>query len=346
LPSVHAILKNLDDALLVIDASDQVVLANDAALRMFKLDPARRDIGIAELLDNPSVLAAIRELRRSPTSPARAFEHRVSRASGQRIYRLSLCALPEPGRHITNVAALLRDVTREKQAAQTNASHLSNVSHELRTPLASIKAYAEMLVDGEATDEKTRHEFYEVILSESNRLERLIDTILNISRIETGLVKSNRVPLSLVLLLKDAIEVIGPQAQQKDITIVERLSPSLYQTLADHDMLHEAVLNLLANAVKYTPQGGRITIETQFDESKNKVITHISDTGVGIPPKDLPFVFDRFYRSEANGAMAKGTGIGLSLVKHIIEIVHQGRLFVQSEVGSGSTFGFELDVIE
>lgn len=345
-PSVHSILKIIDDALLVIDSQDHVVLANDSARRLFKLDPARQDINIAELLDNPAALAAIKELRRIPESVARTFEHRVNRQTGQRIYKLTLHPLPEPSHDLVNVAALFRDITREKQAAQTNANHLSNVSHELRTPLASIRAYAEMLVDGEAANEKTRSEFYEIILSESNRLERLIDTILNISRIETGLVKANRVPLSLVLLVKDAIVVIGPQAQQKDITIVERLSPSIYQTLADRDMLHEAILNLLANAIKYTPQGGQITIETQLDESKNKAITHISDTGVGIPPKDLPFVFDRFYRSEANADMANGAGIGLSLVKHIIEVVHQGRLLVQSEAGSGSTFSFELDVIE
>ena len=145
---------------------------------------------------------------------------------------------------------------------------------------------------------------------------------------------------------KEAIEVIAPQARVKQITLVENLSPAFYQTLADKDMLYQAVLNLLGNAVKYTPEGGTISVMTQVDESKKTVTARISDTGVGIPPKDLPFVFDKFYRAEANNRMANGTGLGLSLVKHIIETVHQGRVFVESQVGKGSCFGFELDLCE
>ena len=223
---------------------------------------------------------------------------------------------------------------------------VSNVSHELRTPLASIKAYIEMLIDGEADDEKTKREFYEVIQNESNRLSRLIDNILNISRIESGLVKINKQPQSLTVILKEAIEVIAPQAKGKQITLLEQLTPVFYQTIADRDMLYQAVLNLLSNAVKYTPEAGTITIQTEVDESKKLVSARISDTGVGIPPKDLPFVFDKFYRVEANSRMAKGTGLGLSLVKHIVETVHHGRIFVESTQGKGSTFGFELDLAE
>ena len=140
--------------------------------------------------------------------------------------------------------------------------------------------------------------------------------------------------------------MIAPQAKGKQITLKEEMTPVFYQTLADRDMLYQAVLNLLSNAVKYTPEGGTITVTTLVDESKKKVVSRISDTGVGIPPKDLPFVFDKFYRAEANNRMAKGTGLGLSLVKHIIETVHHGRIFVESTQGKGSSFGFELDLSE
>ena len=197
-----------------------------------------------------------------------------------------------------------------------------------------------------ADDEKTKREFYDVIQNEANRLGRLIDNILNISRIESGLVKVDRKPQSVTVVVKDALEVIAPQAAQKNIDLEERLTPVFYQTLADKDMLYQAVLNLLSNAVKYTPEGGTITVETLVDEPKQIVITRISDTGVGIPPKDLPFVFDKFYRAEANNRMAKGTGLGLSLVKQIIEGVHKGRIFVESHVGKGSCFGFELKLDE
>jgi two-component system phosphate regulon sensor histidine kinase PhoR len=223
---------------------------------------------------------------------------------------------------------------------------VSNVSHELRTPLASIKAYVEMLIDGEADDEKTKRDFYDVIQNEANRLGRLIDNILNISRIESGLIKINKQPQSLAVILKDAMEVIEPQARMKQIELKEEMTAVFYQTMADRDMLYQAVLNLLGNAVKYTHEGGTITVSATVDEAKRKVITKITDTGVGIPPKDLPFVFDKFYRAEANNRMAKGTGLGLSLVKQIIEGVHKGRIFVESHVGKGSCFGFELRLTE
>src|SRR6185436_13001512 len=156
----------------------------------------------------------------------------------------------------------------------------------------------------------------------------------------------NKQPQSLAVIMKEAIEVIAPQAKVKKIEIKEQLTPVFYQTIADRDMLYQAVLNLLSNAVKYTPEGGTITVMNEVNEAKKKVSARISDTGVGIPPKDLPFVFDKFYRAEANNRMAKGTGLGLSLVKHIVETVHKGRLFLESTVGKGTTFGFELDLCE
>jgi two-component system phosphate regulon sensor histidine kinase PhoR len=244
------------------------------------------------------------------------------------------------------VVAVLHDMTREREVAQMKNDFVSNVSHELRTPLASIKAYVEMLIDGEAEDERTKVEFYEIIQGESNRLGRLIDNILNISRIESGLVKISKLPQSISVITKEACDVIVPQAKLKQIAIVEQLCPVFYQTLADRDMLYQAVLNILSNSVKYTPDGGQITVRTTVDEARRKLFLRIIDTGVGIPPKDLPFVFDKFYRVESNNKMAKGTGLGLSLVKHIVETVHGGKAIVTSEVGKGTTFEFELDLSE
>ena len=185
-----------------------------------------------------------------------------------------------------------------------------------------------------------------MIQNESNRLSRLIDNILNVSRIESGLVKVNKTAVSLSVVLKDAIDVISPQAKLKKIGMVEKLAPILYQTTADRDMIYQAVLNLLSNAVKYTPEEGTITVESLVDEAKKIITVRVSDTGVGIPPKDLPFVFDKFFRVEANNHMAKGTGLGLSLVKHIVESVHKGRIFLESQQGKGSTFGFEMKLCE
>ncbi|HYE21192.1 MAG TPA: ATP-binding protein [Tepidisphaeraceae bacterium] len=358
----ESIIYSISDAVLVTDPFDELVLANESAARTFDFDVAaasRKPVN--QVLRDPKMIELIQEMRQSNSrSGRRIVEHQVRTPQGGRTFKVTLScvsdgaaatptalpgAVPQPVLP-TGVVAVLHDMTKEKEVAEMKNDFVSSVSHELRTPLASIKAYVEMLIDGEATDDKTTAEFYEVIQNEANRLSRLIDNILNISQIESGLTKVNKQPLSLMVIIKEALEVISPQAANKNITLKEQLTPVFYQTLADRDMLYQAVLNLFSNAVKYTPEGGSITAETRVDEAKKIVITRISDTGVGIPPKDLPFLFDKFYRCEANNRMAKGTGLGLSLVKQIIEVVHKGRIFVESNVGKGSTFGFELKLAE
>ena len=230
----------------------------------------------------------------------------------------------------------------ERELSEMKNEFVSMVSHELRTPLASIKAYVEMLIDGEAVDAGTQREFYEVIQNEANRLGRLIDNILNISRIEAGLARINRKPCDLCAIVREAIEVIAPHASHKRIAIEGGAGGDACNVLVDRDMLHQAVVNLLSNAVKYTPEGGSIAIQLGRDPARGKVLIRIIDTGVGIPPKDLPFIFDKFYRAEANKRIAPGTGLGLSLVRHIVETVHGGRVSVESHVGCGSCFVIEL----
>jgi two-component system phosphate regulon sensor histidine kinase PhoR len=348
----EAIIYSISDAVLVTDAFDELVLANESAARAFgfELDRCHRR-PLDQTVRDPELIDLIRQTRRSEDRTARrVLEHTVRGTGGERTYKLTLSAVSSRGEAegaaAPGVVAVFHDITREREVAQMKNDFVSMVSHELRTPLASVQAYVEMLIDGEARDGKTQREFYDVIQNEANRLSRLIDNILSIARIESGLVRVNRQPQSLTVILKDALEVIAPQARAKQMSLSEKLTPVFYQTLADRDMLHQAVLNLLSNAVKYTPAEGSISAEVAVDEAARKVVVKIVDTGVGIPPKDLPFVFDKFYRAEANSRMASGTGLGLSLVKHIIENVHHGRMLVESQVGKGSTFGFELDLCE
>lgn len=344
----EAIIHSISDAVLVTDPFDEVLLANEAAARTFDFELAcatRRPLD--QLIKEPGLIELIREMRQSrSTSGRRIVEYTLKHKRPERTFKAMLSCVGDSAGAPAGVVTVLHDMTKEREVADMKNDFVSSVSHELRTPLASIKAYVEMLIDGEADDEKTTREFYEVIQNEANRLSRLIDNILNISRIESGLVKVNKQPLSLTVILKEALEVIAPQARMKRIKIEENLTPVFYQTQADRDMIYQAVLNLLSNAVKYTPEDGTITVSTSVDETQRIVRAWISDTGVGIPPKDLPFVFDKFYRSEANNRMAKGTGLGLSLVKHIVETVHHGRIFVESQVGKGSTFGFELNLCD
>jgi two-component system phosphate regulon sensor histidine kinase PhoR len=343
----EAIIYSISDGVLVTDTFDDLVLANESAAKIFGFDLSKAmRARVDAVLSDTKTIELIREMRQSDSTARRIVEHQIKTGEGIRTFKITMSCVADQNDEPAGVVAVLHDMTKEKEVAEMKNDFVSNVSHELRTPLASIKAYVEMLIDGEADDEKTKREFYEVIQNEANRLGRLIDNILNISRIESGLVKVNKQPQSLMVIMKEAVEVITPQATLKQIKIEEKLTPVFYQTMADKDMLYQSVLNLLSNAIKYTPEGGTVTVQTEVNEQKKKVIGRISDTGVGIPPKDLPFVFDKFYRAEANNRMAKGTGLGLSLVKHIIETVHQGKIFVESQVGKGSCFGFELDLSE
>jgi len=203
----------------------------------------------------------------------------------------------------------------------------------------------EMLVDGEATDERTRREFYEIIAGEADRLHRLIDNILNISRIESGVVQVVREPLTLSEVARQVLDAVLPHARARGITLADRLEPIYHHVEADRDMIYQAVMNLVSNAIKYTPEGGTVTVSASVDEGRGMAVCEVSDTGVGISSEDLPHVFDKFYRVQGHSRMAKGTGLGLTLVKHIIETVHDGKLSVTSEMGKGSTFRFELPIV-
>ena len=320
---------------------------NEAAEKLlgFKLTPSLRK-NIDQIISNGTLVRLIRETRSNGRNITRkVVEHCIDQKGSPRTFNITLSCVAAPADEVSGVVAVLHDVTREKEIARIKTDFVSNVSHELKTPLSSIKAYIEMLLDGEAQDEKTTKEFYEIISFETDRLHRLIENILNISRIESGVVKVVREPISLTSVVKQVLDVAVIQAKSKNIRLTDSLAPVYYQIEADRDMIYQAVLNLLSNAIKYTPEDGSVNVTVNVDERRKVAVCEVSDTGAGIPVDDLPKIFDKFYRVRANEKMAKGTGLGLALVKHIVETVHDGKLTVTSEEGKGSTFAFELPII-
>jgi len=343
----EAIIFSISDAVIVTNRFDELVLANEAAEELlgFKLDTSVRK-NIDRVFSDGSLVRLIRETRNhSRSSKRKVVEHSIDKNGDAKTFTVTLSCVDASNEEVSGVVAVLHDITREKEIARMKTDFVSNVSHELKTPLASIKAYIEMLIDGEAEDEQTKRDFYEIISGETDRLHRLIENILNISRIESGVVKVVREPISLTGVVKRVLDVAVPQARLKDIELEERLAPVFYQVEADEDMIYQAAMNLVSNAIKYTPNGGKIVVEVSIDEKRGVAVCSVADSGAGIPEADLPHIFEKFYRVNANKKLAKGTGLGLTLVKHIVESVHNGELSVTSEEGQGSTFSFELPVL-
>jgi two-component system phosphate regulon sensor histidine kinase PhoR len=244
---------------------------------------------------------------------------------------------------ISGVVAVLHDVTREREAAKMKSDFVSNVSHELKAPLASIKAYAELLQDGEAKDPNAQREFLQVIAGETDRLNRLIENTLNLSRMESGLVPVNKTELAVSEILHDVVDVMTPQALKKDIRLEADLAPVFFRVYGDRDMLYQTFLNVVSNAVKYTPEGGQVRIFTYLEDGA--VVVKVQDSGKGIPEDEIGRIFDKFYRGKGADKAAGGTGLGLALVKHVTETVHGGRITVTSEVGKGSSFHLYLPAV-
>ncbi len=342
-----AIIYSICDAVLVVDEYDRLLVANETAGKLFGFDFKNSQLkNVGELTYADELLDFIRQCRQSKTLAAR---REIQFHTGQIFNCLVSCVRDEVKERICGVVAVLHDITREKEISQMKNDFVSHVSHELKTPLASIMAYSEMLTDGEADDEETRKEFYSIIQNQAKRLSRLIEDILNISRIESGLIKVEKTPVSLAMLIEEQLQMIKGYADEKNIKVswgdAEKKGKDVIvfgQIYADKDMISQVIVNLLSNAVKYTKPGGSIKIDNEVDEIAQLARFSVTDTGVGIPENELPNLFEKFYRVEANKNVAKGTGLGLNLVKQIVEKVHNGRVFVKSKVGLGSTFGFEL----
>jgi PAS domain S-box-containing protein len=340
----EAIIYSLHDAVLVVDDTDRLLMANDAAGELFGFDHKEASFQpIAELIkDDPhSFVDFLRRTRISQVAAHRC-ELEFPAEDTCRAYDCIVSCIHDENQSVCGTVAVLHDITREREISRLKDDFISYVSHELKTPLASITAYVEMLLDGEADTEQMRREFYTIIQNQATRLNRLIEDILNISRIESGLTKVHKEPLSLAILIEEQVQMIKGYAEERDIRILGQ-KPIVYdQVYADRDMMSRVIINLLSNAIKYNCPGGSVRIETEVDEGASLVRVSVTDSGAGLSPEELAHVFDKFYRAGSNENKTEGTGLGLCLVKRIVETLHGGSVFVKSQVGAGSTFGFEL----
>ena len=330
-------LLRLEMPLAAVDAYGEIRFANDAFREALLPEGDAGHTPRLESIASPALMQFLAEILQHHRVQSRVRELVVPGPDGsERWYRVSCQRLRErvPGGDSILLVALA-NIQEQKSIHRRNAEFVSNVAHEMKTPLAGIKAYVELLGEN-GLDRETRDDFLETIDAQTDRLKRLIDNLLNMARIEAGVVHVAKEPISLNACLEEAARIVQPSAAAKKIDLKIELT-SLYVNLhADRDLLMQAALNLLSNAVKYTPDGGSVTLRSVAAEGE--AIFEVIDTGVGLDEIDRERVFEKFYRVRKDSHMAPGTGLGLALVKLIVEDVHGGRLTVESELGKGSAF--------
>ena len=236
---------------------------------------------------------------------------------------------------------LQQEIERLERIENYRREFLGNVSHELKTPIFVISGFAEQLLDGALEDEAVNRKFVEKIGRNAARLDMLARDLLAISRIESGELKMTMTSFDLAALVDEVAEAIEPVAQGREVTLLQRLPPDLPLVRGDREQLRQVLVNLADNAVKYNNPGGRVELSAR-QTPEDTVRVAVVDDGIGIPGKAIPRLTERFYRVDSSRSRAQGgTGLGLAIVKHILE-AHGQRLQVESRIGYGSSFAFEL----
>jgi two-component system phosphate regulon sensor histidine kinase PhoR len=230
----------------------------------------------------------------------------------------------------------VRDVTQQKLAEEMRDQFVDTATHELRTPLANIKAYAETLALADVIDVEQQKQFLNTINSEATRLARFVDDLLSVSSMELGSLALNKQVTDLGRMLNEVLAKVQAQAEEKQLTLEVVLPQKFPEPAIDKDKIAGVVINLLGNAVKYTPSGGRVTFRVNFTDQQLEM--SVEDTGVGIAEDELTKVFDKFFRSDDPRVQEQtGTGLGLALAQEVVRL-HGGQLTVESELNKGSKF--------
>ncbi|MGB9868056.1 MAG: sensor histidine kinase [Bacillota bacterium] len=332
---LQEILDNTPNGVILLDREFSVLIANNASVRMLAIPSeivGRRSF--LETIRNWDVWVAVEEAARTGSKVARQVE--LQRPSGT---WLDVSVIPL-ARGEQGYLVIMNDISQLKRLERIRADFVANVSHELKTPLTSIQGFAETLLASENLDTTTAREFLQIIHDEAQRLTRIVESLLELSKLESGAVKPKIQEVDLRSLVCGVARLMEESAKAAGLKLEVTVSGEIGSIFSDPDMIRDSLLELLQNAIKYTPPGGTVFVQVEAGCNGASVEAKLSveDTGVGIPEDELPRVFERFYRVDwARDRRSGGTGLGLSIVKHKMELLG-GHVEAVSAVGRGSRF--------
>lgn len=336
------ILNSIKSGIIITDIQDNVGHINDYMLNL--VNKTRQDVidrPLGAVLQHEKITAFIsQQATFEQPRTIRYIDTEFPELIPGETFRVSCSYLTDGDKALLGKMIMFNNVTREKVAEKATREFTAHLSHELITPLTTIKSYSEMLMDGEIEDSETQKEFYNIINGETARLARLIKDLLNFSKIEMGSLTLNKDLVKSDWLIEDCIAAVEGSARKKNISIEKYLPDNFPSLFGDKDQLKGSIINILSNAVKYTPENGRI--EFELSEQDSMVIFDVRDSGYGMSEEDLAHIFEKFYRS-SNPQIAEqqGTGLGLAIASEIIDL-HDGEIEVRSEIGKGTHFTLKI----
>lgn len=347
----QAVISNVADGVVVVDDQGRVLMMNPTAEKIYGVKLGDQ-LG-KSLLENTKkeqMVALAKELSTPADRPISKDVDLKSSDDTMKTLRASSALVQKEDGKVVGMVSVLPDVTKQKELNQLQSDIISTVTHELRSPVTAIKASLDIMADGTAgpisEDQK------KIIATAANnvkRMSRLINDILDLSKYESGKMSIEPRPSDLGQLTQEAIQSVSSWAKTKNVKLDWRAAPELPLAAADPDRILQVFVNLLSNAIKFTPSGGQIYVEIDRDKSnpQESVKIMVRDTGPGIPEKDLKRIFEKFVQVESSKASidVKGTGLGLPIAQVIVQL-HKGNMWVESEVGKGTSFFFTLPAVK
>ena len=333
------VLEHMADGVLITDGLGMVTLINPAACRLLK-STEKEALGrpFAAVVRHHSLIELWQRCRAQGREQVEAVD------LGPELF-LQAVVTPFRERGATGYVVIFQDLTQVRRLQAMRRDFISNLSHELRTPLASLRAVVETLQDGALADPPAAERFLRQAENEVNTMTQMVEELTELSQIESGQVRLRLVPVTVGRLIDVPLERLRSQAERAGTQLSVEIAADTPLVLADEERVQQVVTNLLHNAIKFTPSGGRIRlIAGRSDASgrEGEVLFEVQDTGTGIAKADLPRVFERFYKSDRARTRGQGgTGLGLAIARHIVE-AHGGRIWVKSKIGKGSSFFFTM----